>query len=87
VPIIDTRTIPDESILAWSFGSPMPDLEIEKSEGDVVELIKPTPTGDPIADRIISEAVKDYPAWNTKKITLEDYMKLAEEWGATVRKA
>lgn len=84
VPGIDTRTIPNEAIAAWAFGSPIPDLEAEESEGKIVEMIGPSSTGDELADHIIREQTKKYPAWNTKKITLEDYFQLAEEWGAAV---
>lgn len=84
VPGMDTRTIPQEAIVAWAFGSPIPDLEARESEGKIVEMIGPTSTGDEMADYIIREQTKRYPAWNTKKIALDDWFQLGKEWGATV---
>ena len=86
-PIIDTRTIPNDKLVKWALCSPMVDLEATESQTTKVEQ-----NDGGLGDNWVFQHIKEHghpqmrlaAMGNLASCTLEDYIKLAEEWGATV---
>ena len=84
---MDTRTIPDAKLPQWALLSPMVDLEAEVSQSTRVEQ-----NDGGLGDNWVFNQVKEHghpqmrmgAMGNLAYCTLEDYIKLAEEWGATI---
>lgn len=89
-PVVNTKTIPFEKLGKWALFAPMvdPDLTISEttevapndaglSEGKYADLFQNIREHGPPELRMVTYT-------NLGRCTIEDYCKLAEEWGATV---
>lgn len=89
-PVIDTQTIPQDKIARWALLSPMVDLEAETSQSKKVEQNDGGMSTGKHAWMFNHIKEHGHPEMrratfgNLATCTLEDYMKLAAEWGATV---
>ena len=87
-PIVDTRTIPTENLLTWSLQSPLVDPDLKGMRGAKVEHDLAGIDKHPDFERIASglhPTMKGMIAYgNLGYVSVEEYVQLATEWGATV---
>lgn len=87
-PVVDTRSIPDDQILKFALQSPMVDPDLEGFRGAKVEQDYAGLDEHPSFDMVIAGM---HPSMKTLAhisnmgyVSVEEYCKLADEWGATV---
>ena len=87
IPVVDTRSIPDDKLLKWALQSPMvdPDLKgfrdakVEQDYAGLNEL-----PGFDMVDAMHPSIRLMAHVGNMGYVSVEEYCKLAGEWGATV---
>jgi len=88
-PIVDGRTIPDDKLLKWVMQQPLVDPDLKGDTGAKVEHSLGGMDDDPsfpmVASGLLHPTYKAILAYgNCSKCSVEDYVRLAREWGATV---
>ena len=85
-PVVDTTKIPDEKILKWSFQSPIVDPDIKGIRGAKVERDINGFTEEELEiTKYMHPTFRTIAAiGNLSKVSVEEYCKLAREWGAEV---
>lgn len=86
-PIIDTRTIPDDKKIRWALQSPLVDPELEGFNDTEVSSYPNDLLEHPEAWKLSmlpKQAVAFALVSNSRYVSVEQFIKLAEEWGATV---
>jgi len=86
-PVVDTRSIPDDKLLKWALQSPMVDPDLKGFRGAKVEQdyagLDEHPDFDMVDMMHPSIRTLAHTA-NMGYVSVEEYCKLAGEWGATV---
>lgn len=87
-PIVDTRTIPTDMLLKWSLQSPLVNPDLKGFRGAKVEQdfdgVDKHPNFEMIAEGLHPTYKTMLALGNLSSVSVEEYVKLAEEWGATV---
>lgn len=88
VPVVDTRSIPKDKILKWALQSPMVDPDLKGIRGAKVEQDYAGLDEEPSFDMVVAgmhPSLKNLAhISNMGYVSVEEYCKLAAEWGATV---
>ncbi len=86
-PVVDTRSIPDDKLLKWALQSPMVDPDLKGFRGAKVEQdyagLDEHPDFDMVDMMHPSKRLMAHVS-NMGYVSVEEYCKLAGEWGATV---
>ena len=88
-PVVDTRAIPDDKILKWGLQSPLVNPDLKGIRGAKVEQ-----DYGPLGEKELDVVKRMHPtfrflahAGNLSDVSVEEFVKLAAEWGATVYEA
>jgi len=88
IPVVDTRTIPTDMLLKWSLQSPLINPDLKGVRGAKVEQdfdgVNKHPNFDMMAEGLHPMYKTMLTLGNLSSVSVEEYVKLAEEWGATV---
>ena len=87
-PVVDTRSIPEDRVLKWALQSPMVDPDLKGFRGAKVEQDYAGLNEHPDFDMVVAGM---HPSMKTLAhvsnlgyVSVEEYCRLAAEWGATV---